>query len=248
MWRRRMLPIASARRRRVIPILASTAILEAARRSGAQAVHPGYGFLSENANFAEACAATGLVFVGPPAAAIRAMGGKSEAKALMQRAGVPLVPGYHGEDQDPDLLAGEAARIGFPVLIKASAGGGGKGMRIVREPAEFPAALAGAKREAASSFGDDRVLMERYLQRPRHIEIQVFADMHGNCISCSSATARAAAPSESDGGSARARHRRERYREAMGEAAVTAARAVGYVGAGHGRVHRRGCGDSTSWR
>ncbi len=208
------------------------AILEAARRSGAQAVHPGYGFLSENANFAEACAATGLVFVGPPAAAIRAMGGKSEAKALMQRAGVPLVPGYHGEDQDPDLLAGEAARIGFPVLIKASAGGGGKGMRIVREPAEFPAALAGAKREAASSFGDDRVLVERYLQRPRHIEIQVFADTHDTCISLFERDCSVQRRHQKVMEEAPAPGITEAMREAMGEAAVTAARSVGYVGAG----------------
>ena len=212
--------------------LRGDAILDAARRSGAQAVHPGYGFLSENAGFAEACAQAGLVFVGPPAAAIRAMGGKSQAKALMERAGVPLVPGYHGADQNPDLLASEAARIGFPVLIKASAGGGGKGMRIVRDAAGFAAALAGAQREAASSFGDDRVLVERYLQRPRHIEVQVFADMHGSCISlferdCSvqrrhqKVMEEAPAPGITDA-----------MRQAMGEAAVAAAKSVGYVGAG----------------
>ncbi len=208
------------------------AILEAARRSGAQAVHPGYGFLSENAAFAEACAAAGLVFVGPPVACIRAMGGKSEAKALMQCAGVPLVPGYHGTDQDPDLLAREAARIGFPVLIKASAGGGGKGMRIVRDAAEFSAALAGAKREAASSFGDDRVLVERYLQRPRHIEIQVFADTHGNCISLFERDCSVQRRHQKVVEEAPAPGIGEAMRAAIGEAAVTAARAVGYVGAG----------------
>jgi 3-methylcrotonyl-CoA carboxylase alpha subunit len=208
------------------------AILAAARVTGAEAVHPGYGFLSENAGFAEACAAAGLVFVGPPAAAIRAMGSKSAAKALMERAGVPLVPGYHGDDQDPALLAREAARIGYPVLIKASAGGGGKGMRVVERPGAFADALAGAKREAATSFGDDRVLIERYLARPRHIEMQVFADTHGNTVhlferDCSiqrrhqKVIEEAPAPGMS-----------EARRAEMGAAAVAAARAVGYVGAG----------------
>jgi 3-methylcrotonyl-CoA carboxylase alpha subunit len=207
-------------------------ILEAARRSGAEAVHPGYGFLSENAAFAEAVAAAGLVFVGPPAAAIRAMGSKAESKALMERAGVPLVPGYHGADQDPARLAEEAARIGYPVLIKASAGGGGKGMRIVAGEDDFAEALEGAEREARAAFGDDRVLIEKYLTRPRHIEIQVFADTHGNCIplferDCSiqrrhqKVIEEAPAPSMDPA-----------RREAMGEAAVAAARAVGYVGAG----------------
>ena len=158
-------------------------ILDAARRSGAQAIHPGYGFLSENAEFAAACADAGIVFIGPPPEAIRAMGSKSAAKTLMQGAGVPLVPGYHGADQDPAHLASEAARIGYPVLIKASAGGGGKGMRVVDDPAGFEAALALAKGEARSAFGDDTVLIERYLTRPRHIEIQVFADAHGNDLS-----------------------------------------------------------------
>ena len=158
-------------------------ILEVARASGAQAIHPGYGFLSENEAFARACAEAGAVFIGPPPSAIAAMGSKSAAKAIMGKAGVPLVPGYHGDDQDPALLAKEAARIGFPVLIKATAGGGGKGMRIVQKSAEFDAALASCKREARSAFGDDAVLIERYVQRPRHIEIQVFADAHGNCVS-----------------------------------------------------------------
>src|SRR5438477_860110 len=145
--------------------LVADRIIDAARRTGAEAIHPGYGFLSENAGFAEACAKAGIVFIGPPPAAIRAMGSKSEAKKIMEKAKVPLVPGYHGDDQSPALLAKEAARIGFPVLIKPSAGGGGKGMRVVRERKEFAAALEGAQREAKSSFGDARVLIERYLER-----------------------------------------------------------------------------------
>ena len=158
------------------------AIIAAAQASGAEAVHPGYGFLSENADFAEACEEAGLVFIGPPAGAMRAMGSKAAAKALMARAGVPLVPGYHDDDQDPGHLAAEARRIGFPVLIKASAGGGGRGMRVVAEFGEFAAALEAAKREAAGAFGDDRVLIEKYLARPRHIEVQIFADRHGNAV------------------------------------------------------------------
>ncbi|MDB5373544.1 MAG: 3-methylcrotonoyl-CoA carboxylase, alpha subunit, partial [Belnapia sp.] len=156
--------------------LRSDRILAAAKASGAEAIHPGYGFLSENADFAEACAAAGFLFVGPSPAAIRAMGSKAESKRLMEAAGVPIVPGYHGEAQDEALLAAEAARIGFPILIKASAGGGGKGMRPVFAAADFAAQLAGARREAKAAFGDDRVLLERYLQKPRHVEVQVFAD------------------------------------------------------------------------
>ncbi|MCS6997377.1 MAG: ATP-grasp domain-containing protein, partial [Casimicrobiaceae bacterium] len=162
--------------------LRAEAILEAARRTGAQAIHPGYGFLSENEGFARACAQAGIVFIGPPPEAIEAMGLKAEAKRLMERAGVPLVPGYHGVEQDDALLAREAERIGFPVLIKASAGGGGKGMKVAASAAEFADALASARREARAAFGDDRVLIERYLDRPRHIEIQVFADCHGHCL------------------------------------------------------------------
>lgn len=158
-------------------------IIAAAQASGAEAIHPGYGFLSENAGFAEACASAGLIFIGPPPQAIRAMGGKSEAKALMAQAGVPVVPGYHGEDQADKKLAGEADTIGYPVLLKASAGGGGKGMRVVREKREFVAELAGAKREALAAFGNDRMLIEKYLERPRHVEVQVFADGQGNCVS-----------------------------------------------------------------
>jgi 3-methylcrotonyl-CoA carboxylase alpha subunit len=151
-------------------------IIEVARRSGAQAIHPGYGFLSENADFAAACAAANVIFIGPPEAAIRAMGSKAESKALMGRSGVPLVPGYHGQAQDLALLRNAARDIGYPVLIKASAGGGGKGMRIVESPEAIEAAIEGAKREALASFGDDRLLIEKYLTRPRHVEIQVFAD------------------------------------------------------------------------
>ncbi|MEP6678417.1 MAG: biotin carboxylase N-terminal domain-containing protein, partial [Betaproteobacteria bacterium] len=162
--------------------LRGDAIIAIAKRCGAQAIHPGYGFLSENAAFAAACAAAGIVFIGPPPAAIAAMGSKSAAKTIMGRAGVPLVPGYHGDDQDPALLAREAATIGFPVLIKAAAGGGGKGMKIVGAAGEFAAALASAQREAKASFGDDRVLIERYLTSPRHIEIQVFADTQGDAV------------------------------------------------------------------
>jgi 3-methylcrotonyl-CoA carboxylase alpha subunit len=208
------------------------AVLRAARLSGAEALHPGYGFLSENAAFAEACAEAGVVFIGPPPSAIRAMGGKSEAKALMIRAGVPVVPGYHGEDQDPALLAAEAARIGFPVLVKASAGGGGKGMRVVSSAAEFPAALAGARREALSSFGDDRVLIERYLQRPRHIEIQVFADAHGHAVSLFERDCSIQRRHQKIIEEAPAPGMQPAMRAQMGEAAVAAARAVGYVGAG----------------
>ncbi len=207
-------------------------ILDAAKACGAQAIHPGYGFLSENEAFAEACAAQGLAFIGPPASAIAAMGSKSAAKALMDKAGVPLVPGYHGKDNDPALLAREADRIGYPVLIKASAGGGGKGMRRVDSAADFAAALASCQREAKNSFGDDHVLVERYVTRPRHIEIQVFADTHGECIhlferDCSvqrrhqKVLEEAPAPGMS-----------ETRRAEMGAAAVAAAKAVGYVGAG----------------
>ena len=207
-------------------------ILEAARRTGAQAIHPGYGFLSENAAFAEACAKAGVVFIGPPPAAIRAMGSKSEAKKIMEKAKVPLVPGYHGDDQSPVLLAEEASRIGFPVLIKASAGGGGKGMRVVEAAAKFDEALAGAKREAKASFADDHVLIEKYLTRPRHIEIQVFADSHGNCLylferDCSIQRRHQKVIEE-----APAPGMEPARRKAMGEAAVAAAKAIGYVGAG----------------
>src|SRR6185437_14841383 len=157
-------------------------VIDAARRSGAEAVHPGYGFLSENADFARACAGAGLVFVGPTAEMMVAMGSKSGSKALMEKAGVPLVPGYHGEAQDAATLAKEADGIGFPVLVKASAGGGGRGMRIVRSADELEAAIASAKREAKAAFGDDRMLIEKYVDHPRHIEVQVIGDSHGNLL------------------------------------------------------------------
>ncbi|MBX9456587.1 MAG: acetyl/propionyl/methylcrotonyl-CoA carboxylase subunit alpha [Rhizobium sp.] len=208
------------------------AVIRAALDSGAEAVHPGYGFLSENADFAEACQAAGLVFIGPPVSAIRAMGGKSEAKALMAEAGVPLVPGYHGADQSPDRLAAEAAGIGYPVLLKASAGGGGKGMRVVERPEDFAAELAGAMRESLASFGDDRMLVEKYLVRPRHVEIQVFADSHGNCVSlferdCSIQRRHQKVIEEAPAPGLSAHLRRR-----MGDAAIAAAKAIGYAGAG----------------
>ncbi len=208
------------------------AIVAAALTSGAQAVHPGYGFLSENPDFAEACDRAGLVFIGPPAKAIRAMGSKTAAKTLMERAGVPVVPGYHGDDQQSDRLAVEAQRIGFPVLIKASAGGGGRGMRIVSEPAAFYAALASAQREAASAFGDDRILLEKYLERPRHIEVQVFADRHGNSVHLFDRDCSVQRRHQKVIEEAPAPGLDPNQRRAMAKAALAAAHAVGYVGAG----------------
>jgi 3-methylcrotonyl-CoA carboxylase alpha subunit len=207
-------------------------ILEVAQHSGAQAIHPGYGFLSENAVFARACEEAGIVFIGPPATAIEAMGSKSEAKRLMQSAGVPLVPGYHGDDQSESHLISESTRMGFPQLIKASAGGGGKGMRVVNQASEFVAALTSARREALSSFGDDKVLIERYLIAPRHVEIQIFADQQGNVVhlferDCSiqrrhqKVLEEAPAPGMS-----------LVLRAKMGEAAINCAKAINYVGAG----------------
>ena len=207
-------------------------IIAAAQRTGAAAIHPGYGFLSENAGFAADCTAAGLVFVGPGAAAIRAMGSKSAAKSLIENTGVPVVPGYHGDDQSDDLLRAEAARIGYPVLLKPSAGGGGKGMRVVREALQFDAALAAARREASASFGDAHMLIEKFVTQPRHIEVQVFADAHGNVLhlferDCSvqrrhqKIIEEAPAPGLTD-----------RQRLTMGQAAVDAAKAVGYLGAG----------------
>ena len=207
-------------------------ILDAAQRSGAQAIHPGYGFLSENAAFAQACADAGIVFIGPPVDAIRAMGSKSAAKTRMQAAGVPLVPGYHGDDQQPSRLQAEADHIGYPVLIKASAGGGGKGMRVVHAASDFIAALQSCQREAASSFGDERVLIERYLQQPRHIEIQVFADQQGQTISLHERDCSAQRRHQKVVEEAPAPGISEAQRSAMGQAACDAARAVGYVGAG----------------
>ncbi len=212
--------------------LAIDRILDAAKKSGAQAIHPGYGFLSENAEFAEACATAGIVFIGPPAAAIRAMGSKAAAKELMRKAGVPLTPGYDGTNQDPAFLEQQAQGIGYPVMIKANAGGGGKGMRRVDAAAEFQAALASCKREAAASFGDDSVLLEKYVVAPRHVEVQVFGDIHNNIISIFERDC-----------SVQRRHQKvieeapaplitNEQREALGKAAREAARAVGYVGAG----------------
>ena len=208
------------------------AIIAVAKRCGAQAIHPGYGFLSENEAFATACGKAGVAFIGPPPAAIAAMGSKSAAKRIMGAAKVPLVPGYHDDDQDPALLAREAARIGFPVLIKASAGGGGKGMKIVTAPADFAAALASAQREAKAGFGDDRVLLERYLTSPRHIEIQVFADTHGNVVHLFERDCSVQRRHQKVLEEAPAPGMTPKRRRAMGDAAVAAARAIGYVGAG----------------
>ena len=206
-------------------------IVAAARASGADAIHPGYGFLSENADFAEACAAAGIIFVGPPAAAIRAMGEKAQGKALMQRAGVPVVPGYHEADQSEARFAAEAQRLGYPLLVKASAGGGGRGMRIVATAQELAPALAAARREAESAFGDGRLILEKYLTRPRHIEVQIFADRGGNVVhlferDCSVQRRHQKVVEEAPSALADDR------REALCAAAVAAARAVGYVGAG----------------
>jgi 3-methylcrotonyl-CoA carboxylase alpha subunit len=212
--------------------LRADAILDAARRTGAEAIHPGYGFLSENADFAQACAEAGIVFIGPSAAAIRAMGDKSAAKALMAQAGVPLTPGYHGDAQEPAFLREQADGIGYPVLIKASAGGGGKGMRKVDDSAAFTEALASCQREAQSAFGNAHVLVEKYVERPRHIEIQVFGDSHGNVVylferDCSVQRRHQKVLEE-----APAPGMTPERRAAMGKAAVDAARAVNYVGAG----------------
>src|SRR6202795_3313026 len=207
-------------------------LIEAARRTGAEAIHPGYGFLSENADFAEACEQAGIVFVGPPVEAIRTMGLKDRAKALMEKARVPIVPGYHGERQDTKFLKEKAYELGYPVLIKPAAGGGGRGLRRVDKHAEFEVALEGAIREAEGAFGSSRVLLEKYVAAPRHIEIQVFADGHGNVIHLGERDC-----------SLQRRHQKvieeapppdmtQELRAKMGAAAVEAARAVGYAGAG----------------
>ncbi len=207
-------------------------ILEAAMNSGASAIHPGYGFLSENAEFAERCERAGITFVGPPPEAIRAMGDKSAAKTIMEKAGVPLVPGYHGGNQAREFLIDEAERIGFPVLIKAAAGGGGKGMRAVGHRAEFDAALAACRREALSAFGDERVLLEKYLDRPRHIEIQLFADRHGGCVHLFERDCSVQRRHQKVLEEAPAPGMAEDRRQEMARAALLASRAVGYVGAG----------------
>ena len=218
--------------RRIESYLDIEAILAAAREAGAEAIHPGYGFLSENAGFAAACRKSGIVFIGPAPEAIAAMGDKSAAKRLMEKAGVPLVPGYHGEKQDAAFLGNEAARIGFPVLIKPSAGGGGKGMKVVPDRKSFPTMLESARREAKSSFGDDRVLIERYLERPRHIEIQVFGDTKGNLVhlferDCSVQRRHQKVIEEAPAPGMDPARRKE-----MGAVAVAAARAIHYTGAG----------------
>ncbi|MEO1720124.1 MAG: biotin carboxylase N-terminal domain-containing protein, partial [Pseudomonadota bacterium] len=212
--------------------LRGDAIIDVAKRTGAEAIHPGYGFLSENPEFVDQVTAAGLRFIGPSADAIRAMGLKDAAKALMETAGVPVVPGYHGDNQDPAFLAGEAERIGYPVLIKARAGGGGKGMRLVDNAADFSDALASAKREAAASFGDDAVLVEKYVSKPRHIEVQVFGDDHGNCVylferDCSLQRRHQKVIEEAPAPGMIAD-----MRDAMGKAATDAARAINYSGAG----------------
>ena len=208
------------------------AVVEAAQRTGAGAIHPGYGFLSENGAFVEALDNAGIVFVGPPASAIAAMGDKSAAKARMEAAGVPLVPGYHGDDQDDALLRAEADKIGYPVLLKASAGGGGKGMRVVENGEQFQALLDGCRRESQAAFNDDRMLIEKYLTQPRHVEVQVFCDAHGNGVylferDCSVQRRHQKVLEEAPAPGMTAALRRE-----MGEAAVRAAKEIGYVGAG----------------
>ena len=212
--------------------LDAAAILAAARETGAAAVHPGYGFLAESESFARACGDAGVIFIGPPPEAIAAMGDKSSAKALMEKAGVPVVPGYHGANQDPAFLAQEARRIGYPVLVKACAAGGGRGMRVVTSGKNFPDALEGAKREAKSAFGDDRVLIERYLERPRHIEVQVFGDAHGNLVHLFERDCSVQRRHQKVLEEAPAPGMTEERRRKMGEAALAAARAVKYTGAG----------------
>ncbi|WP_407174225.1 acetyl/propionyl/methylcrotonyl-CoA carboxylase subunit alpha [Bradyrhizobium sp. STM 3562] len=207
-------------------------VIEAARKTGAEAVHPGYGFLSENAEFAQACAEAGIVFVGPTAEMMTAMGSKSGSKALMEKAGVPLVPGYHGEAQDEAILANAANKIGFPVLVKASAGGGGRGMRIVRSADELSAAIVSAKREAKAAFGDDRLLIEKFVDNPRHIEVQIIGDSHGNLLSlfereCTLQRRHQKVIEEAPSPTLNATQR-----EAVCAAARKAAGAVNYVGAG----------------
>ncbi|AOE85774.1 acetyl/propionyl/methylcrotonyl-CoA carboxylase subunit alpha [Pseudomonas sp. TCU-HL1] len=207
-------------------------LIAAAKASGAQAIHPGYGFLSENAAFARAIADAGLIFLGPPATAIDAMGSKSAAKALMEAAGVPLVPGYHGEAQDLDTFRTAAERIGYPVLLKAAAGGGGKGMKVVEREGELAEALASAQREAQSAFGDSRMLVEKYVLKPRHVEIQVFADSHGNCLYLNERDCSIQRRHQKVVEEAPAPGLSPEIRKAMGESAVRAAQAIGYVGAG----------------
>jgi 3-methylcrotonyl-CoA carboxylase alpha subunit len=208
------------------------AVIEAAQTTGAEAIHPGYGFLAENADFAQACADAGVIFVGPSAATIRLMGSKSAAKALMESSGVPVVPGYHGEDQSIATLQAAAERVGYPVLVKASAGGGGRGMRLVGKPQELAEAIAGAKREAAASFGNDQILIEKFIAKPRHIEAQVFGDTHGNVVSlfereCTLQRRHQKVVEEALSVAITAERR-----ETMAAAARSAAQAAGYISAG----------------
>ena len=212
--------------------LSIPAIIDAARLAGADALHPGYGFLSENPDLAEACAAADIVFVGPPASAMRAMGLKAEAKAIARTAGVPVLPGYDGEEPADEILAGMADTIGYPVMIKAIAGGGGRGMRRVDKPEAFVKALAAARREANSSFGDARVMLEKFLATPRHIEIQVFADRHGNAVHLFERDCSIQRRNQKILEEAPAPGMSEAMRAAMGEVALKLVRAVGYVGAG----------------
>ncbi|MBK5410378.1 acetyl/propionyl/methylcrotonyl-CoA carboxylase subunit alpha [Pseudomonas sp. TH34] len=207
-------------------------LIAAAQSSGAQAIHPGYGFLSENAGFARAIEAAGLIFLGPPASAIDAMGSKSAAKALMETAGVPLVPGYHGDAQDLETFRQAAERIGYPVLLKATAGGGGKGMKVVEDVSQLAEALASAQREALSSFGNAQMLVEKYLLKPRHVEIQVFADQHGHCLYLNERDCSIQRRHQKVVEEAPAPGLSAEQRKAMGKAAVRAAQAIGYVGAG----------------
>ncbi|EKE84888.1 acetyl/propionyl/methylcrotonyl-CoA carboxylase subunit alpha [Idiomarina xiamenensis] len=207
-------------------------IIAAAKQTGAQAIHPGYGFLSENEAFADACASNHIIFVGPPVNAIAAMGSKSAAKAIMDEAGVPLVPGYHGSEQDADTLAAAADKIGYPVLLKAAYGGGGKGMRLVEQASEFNDALASAKREAKASFGNERMLIEKFIRNPRHVEVQVFADEHGNAVYLAERDCSVQRRHQKILEEAPAPALAEKTRVAMGEAAVRAAQAIDYVGAG----------------
>ncbi|MBN9039261.1 MAG: ATP-grasp domain-containing protein, partial [Rhizobiales bacterium] len=207
-------------------------IIAAAQATGAEAIHPGYGFLSENPGFVDQVERAGLTFIGPSAAAIRAMGLKDAAKRLMEKAGVPVVPGYHGEAQELVVLASKAREIGYPVLIKARAGGGGKGMRRVDDPDDFSDALGSARREAKAAFGDDRVLVEKYVEKPRHIEVQVFGDKHGNAVHLFERDCSAQRRHQKVIEEAPAPGMTENMRAAMTEAAVTAAKAIAYSGAG----------------
>ncbi len=225
-------PIASAAPNRVKAILRSSGVIAAARKARAECIHPGYGFLSENADFAEACEHAGIVFVGPPPAAIRAMGLKDRAKTLMEKAGVPVVPGFHGERQDAKFLKEKAYEIGYPVLIKPAAGGGGRGMRRVDKHADFETALEGAIRESQSAFGSGRVLIEKYIAAPRHIEIQIFADRHGNAIHLGERDCSLQRRHQKVIEEAPAPGMSAQLRAQIGAAAVAAAKAVAYCGAG----------------